>query len=123
MGDDLFRIPSDDDIDAAERLLGIPFPAGYREFLKSGSDVASACFDAPVIFPEAPPYLNLITIATEAWDVMGVPRELLPFIEDNGDYFCVTPDGGVVYWSHNGPTDERWSDIASWHQQVCIELR
>ena len=31
-----------------------------------------------------------------------------PLCEDNGDYYCVTPSGEVVFWSHNAPTDETW---------------
>jgi len=58
-----------------------------------------------------------------AWNLMGVPRHLLPFVENNGDYFCLTPSGEVVYWSHNGTTDEKWPNIAAWRQQVCVEKR
>ena len=47
-------------------------------------------------------------------------RDLLPFVEDNSDYYCLNSRGEVVYWSHNGSTDERWPSIAAWHQQVCI---
>ena len=68
-------------------------------------------------------HLDLFEIAETAWSVMRVPRHLLPFVEDNGDYYCFAPSGEVVYWSHNGTTDEKWPTIAAWRQQVCVERR
>jgi hypothetical protein len=84
--------------------------------------VANAVFEPAVILPGAD-RLDLFKIAAAAWGIMGVPRDLLPFIEDNGDYFCLTSDGEVVYWSHNGSTDERWPTMAAWHQQVCVDRK
>ena len=34
---------------------------------------------------------------------------------------CINSRGEVVYWSHNGSTDERWPSVAVWHQQVCVD--
>ena len=45
------------------------------------------------------------------------------FVEDNGDYFCIADCGEVVYWSHNGSTDERWPSLTEWHRQVCLERK
>ena len=53
MQNDPFRIPTDDEIAIAERKLGITFHNDYRCFLKSGSDVANAIFEAAVILPDA----------------------------------------------------------------------
>lgn len=119
---DPFRLPTDEEIDAAEQRLGIPFHADYRAFLKGGGDVADAILEPAVILPGAS-HLDLFQIAEAAWNLIGLPRDLLPFVEDNGDYFCVTPSGEVVYWSHNGTTDEKWPSIADWRRQVCVERR
>lgn len=50
----------------------------------------------------------------------GVPDKLTPMCEDDGDYYCIAPSGEVVFWSHNGPTDETWPDLAAWISDVWI---
>jgi hypothetical protein len=117
--DSPFRPPTDAEIVAAEQRLGLAFHPDYKAFLKGGGDVANACFEPAVILPGSG-HLDLFKIADAAWNMMGVPRDLLPFVEDNGDYYCLSRTGEVVYWSHNGSTDERWPTIADWHEQVCV---
>lgn len=90
-------------------------------FLKSGSDVANAIFEAAVILPGAG-RLDIFEMARIAWKIIGVPRDSLPFIEDNGDYFCISKTGEVIYWSHNGISNEKWPNMSAWHNQVCINL-
>ncbi|HGY1074313.1 SMI1/KNR4 family protein, partial [Aeromonas salmonicida] len=41
---------------------------------------------------------------------------------DNGDYFCISKTGEVIYWSHNGSSNEKWPNMSAWHNQVCINL-
>ncbi len=117
--DSPFRPPTDSEIVAAEQRLGLKFHPDYWAFLKSGGDVANACFEAAVILPGSG-RLDLCKIAESAWNLMHLPRDLLPFVEDNGDYYCLNSHGEVIYWSHNGSTDERWPNIAAWHRQVCV---
>jgi hypothetical protein len=118
--DNPFRPPTDAEIAAAEQRLGVPFPTEYKAFLKTGSDVADAPIE-PAVILSGSGHLDLFQIAETAWKLMHLPRHLLPFVEDNGDYYCITPAGEVVYWSHNGTTDEKWASIADWRQQVCVE--
>jgi hypothetical protein len=120
LSDDPFREPTDAEIDAAQQRLGFTFPADYRAFLKAGGDVGGAGFEAAVILPGSG-HLEIDEIAREAWEEVGLSRDLLPFVEDNADYYCLTRDGAVVYWSHNGTTDEKWATFTDWFQQVCIE--
>jgi hypothetical protein len=120
MADDPFRPPTDAEIDAAENRLKFKFHPDYRAFLKSGGDVGDAVLEPAVILPGSG-HLDLFEIAEEAWNDIGLSRDLLPFIEDNADYYCLTRDGGVVFWSHNGVTNEKWETFDDWHQQVCIE--
>jgi SMI1-KNR4 cell-wall len=117
-----FRIPTDPEIAEAERKLDCKFPSTYVEFLKGGSNVANAAFEPAVILPGCN-YLDIFEIAETAWGQMGVSREWLPFIEDNSDYFLISPTGEVQYWSHNGATNEKWPNLAAWFQQVCVERR
>ncbi len=107
-------------MDHAEKRLGITFHPDYREFLRGGSDVAGAAFEPAVILPGSG-HLDLYEVATTAWGTLGVPRDWLPFVEDNGDCYCLTPTGAVVFWSHEGPSDERWSSLEEWRQRVCVE--
>lgn len=116
------RPPTDAEIAAAEQRLGVRFHPDYRAFLKDGGNVGDATLEPAVILPGAG-HLDLFQIADAAWRIMRVPRHLLPFIEDNGDYYCIAPSGEVVYWSHNGTTNEKWPSIAAWRQQVCIERK
>lgn len=95
-----FRPPTYAEIAAAEQRLGVTFHPDYRAFLRDGGDVADATLEPAVILPGSG-HLDLFEIADTAWRVMHVPRSLLPFVEDNGDYYCLTPTGEVVYWSHN----------------------
>jgi len=118
--DDPFRPPTDSEIDAAEARIGIKFHPDYRSFLKGGSDVGDSVFEPAVILPGGG-YLDLFEILESAWNIEGVPRDLMPFVEDNSDYYCLNPRGEVVFWSHNGTSDEKWSSLVEWRQKVCIE--
>jgi SUKH superfamily protein len=120
--DSPFRTPTSAEIAAAEARLGMAFHADYKAFLSGGSDVANSLLEPAVILPDGG-HLDLFRMADAAWRLMNVPRDWLPFVEDNGDYFCLTPTGEIVFWSHNGATDERWPNIAAWRQQVCVEKR
>jgi len=122
MSNDPFRIPTDAEIANAEKKLGFQFHDDYRNFLKSGGNVANATLEPAVILPGSG-HLDIFEIAETAWNVMGLSKDLLPFIEDNGDYFCINRNGEIFYWSHNGTTNEKWPNIATWHKQVCVDLQ
>lgn len=113
-----FRIPTNAEIANAESRLNFRFPDQYIRFLKGGSDVANAVFEPAVILGGCS-HLDIFEI-TETARAQGVPRDWLPFIEDNSDYFCISEAGVVRYWSHNGSTDESWPTFAAWFEQVCI---
>ena len=44
---------------------------------------------------------DLIESATAAWEIWGVPRDWLPFCDDNSDFYCLDGDR-VRFWSHDG---------------------
>jgi hypothetical protein len=114
------RLPTKDEVDAAEGRLGIKFPADYRQYLLQASDVVYGSLEPAIVTPDAG-HLDLIEMAETAWDEIEVPRELLPFCEDNGDYYCLNEAGEVMYWSHNGTSDEKWKDLATWIKAVWID--
>jgi len=114
------RLPTEDEILAAESQLEIKFPADYRRYLLQASDVVYGSLEPAIVTPDAG-HLSLRDMAETAWDEMEVPRELLPFCEDNGDYYCLNQAGEVEYWSHDGSTDEKWKDLATWIKEVWID--
>jgi hypothetical protein len=118
---DQYREPTDAELDAAEKRLNFPFHPAYRAFLKSCGNVGNALYEPALIVPGAERRLDLFEIAKTAWETERLPRDLLPFIEDNADYFCLTRTGGVRFWSHNGATNEAWDTFAEWYQQACVD--
>jgi hypothetical protein len=114
------RLPTAAEVGRAEEQLGVKFPADYRRYLLEASDVVYGALEPAIVIPDAG-HLSLVDIAETAWDEMEVPRELLPFCEDNGDYYCLNQVGEVEYWSHNGATDEKWQDLATWIKEVWLD--
>jgi hypothetical protein len=109
------------DVLAELRNLNEPVPKPLRLPTEAEvNDVVFGALEPAVVTPDAG-YLNLVEVAESAWDDMELPRDLLPFCEDNGDYYCLAADGTVKFWSHNGTTDESWSDLATWIKEVWIE--
>ena len=113
------RLPTEAEVEAAERTLGLKFPEDYRRYLLESSDVVFGALEPAIVIPDAG-HLSLTDMAETAWDEMDVPRNLLPFCEDNGDYYCLTETGEVEFWSHDGATDDKWKDLATWIKEVWI---
>ena len=116
------RLPTAAEVDAAERALGVRFHPDYRRFLLEAGDVVFGALE-PAQVTSGDERLSLVAIANTAHDVMELPRRLLPICEDNGDYYCMRASGAsseVVFWSHDGGSDERWDDLAAWIAEVWI---
>ena len=113
------RLPTESEIAEAEDWLGVKFPSDYRYFLLHGSDVVYGITEPARVTPDAG-HLSLVKVATRAWQV-GVPKEFLPFCEDNGDYFCFAPDGRIGLLSHDGLRGGSWPDLSHWIQKFWIE--
>ncbi len=112
-------LPKEQDVVRAEKDLGITFPNQYRHFLLYASDVVYGTLE-PANLDIRDNRLYLINVAKEGWDA-GIAKDLLPICQDNGDYYCLNKNGEVVYWSHNGFSNEKWSDLATWIHDVWIE--
>lgn len=113
------RLPTLQEVSNAEKQLRIPFPKDYRRFLLEASDVVYGTVEPALVTPDSG-YRDLVTMAQTAWNALDLPKNLLPFCEDNGDYYCMNQRGQVVYWSHNGQTDEKWVNLASWIEHVWL---
>ncbi|QEM83267.1 SMI1/KNR4 family protein [Halomonas binhaiensis] len=114
-------LPTDSLIDKYERLSGLSFPDEYKKFLKTVSN-AFVGFMSPLTLNEKmeEKYGDLLFSIREGRKV-GVPENWLPICEDNGDYYCIVPDGRVLFWDHNGATDESWPNLATWAKEVWLE--
>jgi hypothetical protein len=114
-----FRLPTETEVAAAEHNLGVQFPSDYRYFLIHASDVVYGTLEPAVVIPDCG-HLDLVKIVQAAWRT-GVPRDFLPFCEDNGDYYAFAPDGRIGLLSHDGLRGGSWPDLAHWIQEVWID--
>jgi hypothetical protein len=115
------RLPTEQEVDYAQEAVGFTFHPDYRKYLLEASDVVFGRFEPATVLSDRE-YRNLPDMAIEAWEKVGLPRDLLPICEDNADYYCMKSDGGVIFWSHDGLIDsENWPDLATWIKKVWIE--
>ncbi len=65
---------------------------------------------------------DLCRIAQRARGTWRVPVHFVPICEDNADYYCLTPDGRVIFWSHDmhAPSGEEWPDLVGWIELVWM---
>lgn len=112
------RLPDEKEIESAENELGVNFHPDYRKYLAEASDVVYGVLEPATIPPDSG-NTYIVPLATAAWKI-GVPRNLIPIAEDNGDYYCMDESGQILFWSHDGLTDEKWPDLATWIEQVWI---
>ena len=112
------RLPSDEEVRTMEAKTDISFSSDFKRYLLEASDVAVGALE-PVTVTDPDIHTYLPTVLADARDY-GVPADLIQICEDNGDIYCVTRTGEVVFWSHNGTTDERWPDLAPWIEGVWI---
>ncbi len=117
-------------IDQLETLLGVTFPADYREFTSrySGgrpkqtdfeiadprkSTVAIGAFLKPVPDPDA----DYSVMQVRDW-LEDLPREVVPIVEGaGGDYVCLDyrSAGGpeIVYWHHERAGVDEFTRVAA----------
>lgn len=99
-----------------QNVLGIVFSEDYKIFLKRTKNIYFG-----TIRPFSIDTLHELRIVTKEARTIGVPHDWLPICEDNGDYYCLLPDGTVRFWDHNGSNDEKWDSLADWVEKVWIE--
>jgi hypothetical protein len=114
------RLPTADEVHQVEQRLGVRFHPDYRTYLLTASDVVYGTIEPATITAPAS-HTDLAAICEMAWDGYGVPRDLLPICHDNADFYCMNGEGEVVFWLHNGTTDEKWPNLARWINDVWIE--
>jgi len=112
------QLPNAADVAAMESLLQTQFHPDYKRLLLEASDVDVGPFEpATITRPTSHTYLPKVVASARHY---GVPDELFPFCEDNADFYCITKEGHVVFWSHNGWDPSAWPSLASWVQDVWL---
>lgn len=115
------ELASVSELEVIEHELGIRFHADYRRFLLEASDATCGTLEPGIITnPSFHTYLPEIVKSARA---NGVPEHLFPICEDNSNYYCITAEGTIRYWTHDGSTNEGWSTIADWIVDVWIGER
>lgn len=107
-----------DEVDAVEKLLNIHFPPSYKRYLLEYSDVNFGVFELYNLRQDGS-YLDIVLGIREAREAYDLPNYLIPFLHDNSNYFCFDktskgPEYNVVYWAHNGLTNEKWDNFLDW---------
>lgn len=113
------ELPDYDLLVEIEEQLLLSLPAEYREFLLTVSDIVYGSLEpATVTDPHSHTYLP--EMAANAWD-RGLPREYIPICEVRDNYYCIAPDGAVLYWKNGDFVDEEWESIWYWVRDVWLE--
>lgn len=115
------RLPSVAEVDAFERELGLAFHPDYRQYLLTASDVVFGTIE-PATITDPLAHTRLADVVASA-RCYGLPNALFPICEDNADFYCFTPAGEVVYWSHDGMHGGHWSSLAEWIENVWLGER
>lgn len=116
------ELPEEETLVEIEEQILIGIPLDMREFLLTVSDVVYGRLE-PVTASDPQSHTYLPEVAAVAWS-LGVPRELVPLCEDNGDYYCVDQEGTVVLWlADTGEVDdnETWDSVWHWARDVWLE--
>jgi SMI1-KNR4 cell-wall len=115
---------TDIQIENVESILNIKFPKTYILFVKEYLNIRLGSYE--ILTLNSDDNLYLIAQFEDAKKYFDLPEHLIPFLEDNGDYFCFDTtkinDGeySVKYWSHNGTTDEKWDNFMDWVEKCWL---
>jgi hypothetical protein len=113
------ELPTQADVKNAEEKIAVKFPPSYVKYQLEYSDVNVGPLEMYHLFEDGS-YLDFIQAVKEARQYHELPEYLLPFAgEQDGDYYCFnlksySPEYEVVYWSHNGTTNEKWNNFLDW---------
>ena len=104
-----------------EHLSGFTFPEEYKNFLRTVSNAFVGFMSPFTLSADSLGNTRDLLDGLNDAEKLGIPNDWLPICEDNGDYYCLTPDGSVRFWDHNGASDEKWPNLATWAKEVWLE--
>jgi len=114
------EIYTDSFIDDYEAKIGIKIQTAYRELLKKVSHVFWGTIEL-LDMTEAGDSRCELSVALSEARKLGLPHDWLPISEDNGDYYCLLPNGTVRFWAHDGATEEEWENLSEWIEEIWIK--
>jgi len=110
-------LATDEELDGIERSLGVKLPQSYRQYLKQYVHRQIGTYE---------PFTaqDLVRAVGEARSA-GLEPHLLPFLEDNADYFCFdlraqVDEPPVVFRPHDGTSNETWANFAAWVEECWL---
>lgn len=113
------ELPDDELLVEIEEELLIAIPRDVRTYFLEASDVVYGSLE-PVTVADPNSHTHLPEVAAQAWS-LGLPRYLLPLCETHGSYYCVDPEGEVLFWRDGDLTDESWPSVWQWVRDVWLE--
>ena len=113
------ELPDDDQLVEVEEQILVPLPYELREFLLQVSDVVYGSIE-PVTVTDPLSHTYLPEVAANAW-AAGLPRELIPICETQGEYYGISEEGEVVRWAEGEVTDDSWPSIWLWARDVWMK--
>jgi hypothetical protein len=112
------ELPDEDDLVAVQEALFISLNEDFQEFMLSVSDVVYGTLE-PVTASDPTSHTYLPEVAATAWDA-GLPRDLVPLCEYQGNYYAVNEEGEVQYWEGGVKTEQSWESIWYWVRDVWL---
>lgn len=113
------RLPTASEVENVEDRLSLSFHPDFRRYLLEASDVVFGAIE-PVTITNSEASTYLVSVTEDGRKHWNLPAEYAPICESNADLYCVRPDGKVVYWPHDGTSDECWPDVAAWIRDIWI---
>lgn len=127
------KIPLPDDalIARYEAATGFEFSEDYKKFLKSISNAFIGYLSPLTLNEEMGGVYGELRSAIEQGRSAGLPHDWLPICEDNGDYYCIAPDGKYISGTTTvqrprlGPTSQRGQTMSGWveHKNFGYAIR
>ncbi len=105
-------LPDDDVIRYVEDEIGLKLSADYRYLVQNAGNIVLSK-ELLYLRADREGRCNILPSVASARE-SGVPRDWLPICQDNGDYYCLLPDGSVQLWSHDQMFEGHWFDLSDW---------
>ncbi|MCO6527149.1 SMI1/KNR4 family protein [Snodgrassella sp.] len=112
-------LPDDNLLDDYEKEINFCFSKEYRMLLKEANNIFYGTIELLLVTKDKKYPSELSLVLNEARE-QGLPENWLPICQDNGNYYCLIPDGTVHYWTLDGYSNNSWKDLADWIEQVWI---
>jgi hypothetical protein len=112
------ELPEEDDLVEVQEALFISLNEDFQEFMLTVSDVVYGSLE-PVTASDPTSHTYLPEIAAIAWNA-GLPRDLVPLCEHQGNYYAVNEEGEVQYWEGGVKTEQSWESVWYWARDVWL---